>query len=50
MDINIDNTIIEDTAENSNDSRSYTFDDIEVECIYGTLPITQIFAEVCKKS
>ena len=50
MDTNIDNTIVEDTTKNANDSRSYIFDDIEVECIYGTLPIAKIFAEVCKKS
>lgn len=50
MDTNIDNTIVEDTTKNANDSRSYIFDDIEVECIYGTLPIAKILAEVCKKS
>ena len=54
MDINNDNTVIDNTAEPTireylgNEGRSYTFDDIEVECCYGDMPISKILAEVCK--
>lgn len=33
---------------NSEKGRTFTFDDIQVECFYGELPIEKILAEVCK--
>lgn len=33
---------------NSDKGKIFIFDDMEVECFYGNLPIEKILAEVCK--